>query len=510
VSDVATNPQSAVTAARRVNPAAGAAALGAGALVALSLPPWGWWPLAFVGIALLDRLIADRRAGSRAARTWLFGLGWMLPGLGWMWFLSAPGYVVASAVYAGYLAAAAAGSPGGRWRVLGLPAAITLAEALRFAFPFGGVPLASLAISQAAGPLAGLARIGGALLLTWATVTVGLVLAAVVEGLRRRDLLTMRRAAPMAAAVLVLLGLAWVAPDGRGSTRPLLVAVVQGGGPQGTRAINTDPREVFERHLAATRLLAPGPELVLWPENVIDVPTFAGSPELAEVAAEAARLGAPISVGVTEDAGDGHFTNAQVVVLPDGTLSGRYDKVRRVPFGEYMPLRRLLTAIGAPTDLVPRDAIAGTGPAVIPSPVGPLGVVISWEVFFGGRARDAIGHGGEILTNPTNGSSYTGAVLQSQQVASSRLRAIESGRWVAQAAPTGFSAFVSPSGHVLDRTGISEQAVRVRQVERRTGTTWYVRFGDTPVIALAAAVLTTAWLLAARDRRQLATPPAAP
>ena len=79
---------------RRPSPtslAPGAASVGAGALVGLSLPPWGWWPLAFTGIVLLDRLIVDQRPAVRFRRTWLFAAGWLALGLGWMWFLSAPG-----------------------------------------------------------------------------------------------------------------------------------------------------------------------------------------------------------------------------------------------------------------------------------------------------------------------------------------------------------------------------------------------------------------------------------
>ena len=116
-----------------------------------------------------------------------------------------------------------------------------------------------------------------------------------------------------------------------------------------------------------------------------------------------------------------------------------------------------------------------------------MAVAISWEIFFGGRVRDGVGHGGQVVLNPTNGSSYTGTILQTQQIASSRLRALESGRWVVQAAPTGFSAFVTPAGTVLDRSGISETAVQTRAVERREGDTWYVRIGDKPVVAVALA-----------------------
>ena len=212
-------------------------------------------------------------------------------------------------------------------------------------------------------------------------------------------------------------------------------------------------RVVTARHLEATRTIEPDDslDLVLWPENVIDVEDFATSEELAAVAAEAARLGVPIAVGITEDVPGrpGRITNAQVVVTPDGEVTSRYDKVRRVPFGEYVPLRGLLDALGAPVDQVPTNAVAGTEPAVIDLPDGTrLGVVISWEVFFGGRAREAVEEGGEALLNPTNGASYTGTIVQSQQVASSRLRAIETGRWVVQAAPTGFSEFVTPDGDV--------------------------------------------------------------
>ncbi|MEO7399069.1 MAG: apolipoprotein N-acyltransferase, partial [Ilumatobacteraceae bacterium] len=267
-------------------------------------------------------------------------------------------------------------------------------------------------------------------------------------------------------------------------------------------------RCVTARQLAATRALAPSDavDVVVWPENVIDVLDFGTSDAFGEVAAEAARLDATFLVGVTEDTDDDRFTNAQVVVTPDGRVTGRYDKVLRVPFGEYMPLRGLLEALGAPTDLVPRNAVAGTEPAFLTLPDSTrVAVVISWEVFFGGRARDGVGHGGQLLINPTNGSSYTWTVLQSQQVASSRLRAIETGRWVAQASPTGFSAFVSPDGDVIDRTSISEQKVIVKDLQLRTGNTWYVTLGDKPLVALVAVALACAtWRSGWRQRRAAA------
>jgi apolipoprotein N-acyltransferase len=489
-------------------------ALLGGLLVAASLPPWGFWPLAFVGVAVYETAAQQATTGrQRAWRGWLFGAAWLFPGMVWMWYLTAPGFLVAAGMFAGFHAAAACVAPRGSWRVIGRPAAHTLAEVLRLTFPFGGVPLATLPIGQAAGPFVGVVRMGGVVLLTWFVFQVGFALAGpspVVPALARQRGITAKGewhgvigfVAAMVVWLASPLAASGVTEVDSGAT--IRVAIVQGGGPQGTRAINNAAAErecreaggtvctVLERHFEATATIEPGTvDLVVWPENVIDVDRFDGSAILGAVAAEADRIGAPFAVGVTEDTPDGEsFINAQVVVTPDGEVLSRYEKVRRVPFGEYMPLRGLLSALGAPTDQVPRDAVAGTGPAVLELPDGTrLATVISWEVFFGGRVNEGVEAGGNLIINPTNGSSYTLTVLQSQQVASSRLRAVEQQRWVVQASPTGFSAFISPDGEVYQRTGVSEQAVLIRTIDLRTGRTWYSQTGDLPWVLLMVMVL---------------------
>jgi len=476
-----------------------------GLLVAASLPPWGVWPLAFAGVAVFETSLGhavSRRA--RALHGWLFALAWLLPGMAWMWFLTAPGYLIATALFAGFHAVAAIAAPQGPWRVLGRPAAHTLAEVLRFCFPFGGVPLASLAIGQAASPFVDVARLGGTILLSWFVFQVGFALAGpspVVPALARKRGVTAKGewhgVIALTAALLVwLVGAVSPGAHAVGAAAPLRIAIVQGGGPQGTHAIDTPAGEVLQRHLDATSGIAPGSvDMVLWPENVIDVDRFEDSDQLRQVAAQAARLGVPFVVGITEDTPDGrNFLNAQVVLTPEGDVVSRYDKVRRVPFGEYMPWRGFLGAIGAPTNLVPRDAVAGTDPALLELPDGTrMAVAISWEVFFGGRVNEGVQAGGEFIVNPTNGSSYTWTILQTQQVASSRLRAVEQDRWVAQAAPTGFSAFVSPDGEVQQRTGVSEQKVVIGTVELREGRTWYSYLHGLTWVVVMVLVLAGAW-----------------
>ncbi|MEJ7585337.1 MAG: apolipoprotein N-acyltransferase [Acidimicrobiales bacterium] len=377
---------------------------------------------------------------------------------------------------------------------MALPGAWLVAEAFRGAWPFGGVPLSTLAVGQVGGPLAPIARIGGTLLIAAATIGAGLALA---------SLLTRhwRSAGAALATVMLALGVAALAPRGESTGRSLSVAYVQGGGPQGTSSSTTDPRVVFERHLAASRRVPVGLDLTLWPEDVVDTGTgVLDTKEGKELAALARRLDTTLVAGVVEDDVDPTlFRNASVAWDPDGRPIDRYDKVQRVPFGEFVPFRSLLERF-AGDSLPGRDAAKGQGPATLDTPVGRLGVVISWEVFFGHRARDAVRNGGEVLINPTNGSSFTRTLVQTQQVASSRLRAIETGRWLVQAAPTGFSAFVTPDGRVLERTAVGEQAVAVHQVGLRRGLTLYSRWGDRPVIFLGLALTATGWLAARRQQ----------
>jgi apolipoprotein N-acyltransferase len=468
----------------------------AGLLLAASTPPWGWWPLGMLGMAVFDRVLADAPWRSRLARGAVTGIVLFVPTILWITQLTFPGYVVAVLILGAFIGVFAALVPPGRGRRPALVGAWVLCESLRSAWPFGGIPLSLLAVGQVGGPLAGLARVGGVLLLGGATVAIGVGISAAAE----------RRWQPAAIAIVGVLAVLAVAdglaPRGADTGRTVNIAFVQGGGEQGTRAIDSDPEVVFERHLDASEKYVPaGMDLVLWPENVVDsYRNIQNSTDGDELLALARRLDAPVLVGTVEGVNKIHFRNSQQVVLPDGTWGDRYVKVQRVPFGEWVPFRSLIEKV-APNTLAPRDATISHQSGLLHTPKAPVATVISWEVFFGHRARSAVRAGGELLYNPTNGSTYTGTFVQTQQIASSRLRAIETGRWEVQVAPTGFSAYVSPNGVVHQRTGTREQSVQVRRdVPLRDGWTWYVRWGDLPPRAAAVLLLAAGWALALRRR----------
>jgi apolipoprotein N-acyltransferase len=472
-----------------------AACIAAGLTLCASLPPFGFWPLAIVGIVGIDRLIGDQPRWARFRRGWLVALALYLPSLLWMRSLTLPGYVVACLLYAAMLGLGMALAPSGPGRWPALAGTWTLVELLRWSWPFGGVPLSSLAVGQVAGPLAPVARVGGALLLITVTVMCGQAAAAAV----RRQ---WRPAGALAAVVLVVVLGSTVAPGGHdvGSAH---VALVQGGGEQGTLKEDTGVVVPFENHLAATQLVQAPVDLVVWPEDVVDTDgPFVDDPWADLVGDQARRLDAPIVVGTVEDDTATTFLNAAVLLDAQGRVVQRYDKVHRVPFGEYVPFRSLL-------DRFARDALPerdlrishGRGVLDVPGRVGRVAVAISWEVFFPDRVREGVEDGGRLVLNPTNGSSFTGTIVQTQQVASSRLRAIESGRWVVQVAPTGFTAAIDDHGRVLERSSVSELRVIQRDVRLREGLTIYTRVGNAPALVLSALLILAGGLWQRRIRR---------
>jgi apolipoprotein N-acyltransferase len=466
-----------------------------GLALCASLPPFGFWPLAVVGIVGIDRLVADQPRRARFRRGWLVALSLYLPSLLWMHSLTLPGYVVACLLYATMLGVGIALAPAGPGRWLALAGTWTLVELLRWSWPFGGVPLSSLAVGQVAGPLAPVARVGGALLLVTVTVAGG---QAVAAALRR----CWRPAAALAGVVVAVSAVAAVAPRGHdvGSVR---VALVQGGGEQGTRMEDTGVEVPFQNHLEANRSVRRPVDLVVWPEDVIDTDgRFVDDPWAGLVGAEARRLEAPMIVGTVEDDGPTTFLNAAVLLDATGRVVQRYDKVHRVPFGEFVPLRSLLEPLAG--DALPQRDLRvshGRGELDVPGRVGRVAVAISWEVFFPDRVREGVEDGGRLVLNPTNGSSFTGTIVQTQQVASSRLRAIESGRWALQVAPTGFTAVVDDHGHVLERSGVAERKVIQRQARLREGLTIYTRVGNAPALALSLLLVAAGWAWERRIRR---------
>ena len=213
----------------------------------------------------------------------------------------------------------------------------------------------------------------------------------------------------------------------------------------------------------------------------------------ATLGTTAVRLHATLAVGVTETVSATAFRNEIVAFGPDGHVVARFEKVHRVPFGEYVPDRAFFSHL-ANLSAVPLDAIAGHGDGVLRTPAGPLGTMVSYEVFFAARGRIATRAGAHLLIVPTNTASYATVQVPAQEIAASRLQAIAEGRDLVQASPTGYSALIDHRGRVLARTSLGLRQVLVGDVDLRTGLTIYERFGDLPFLLASGLLLIGGWL----------------
>jgi len=487
----------------------------AGVGLALSLPPWGFWVLAFPAAGLLWWRLEGLRLRARLLAGWAAGLGLFMPGLWWVTTFNTYGGIVLMVLESLAPALACALVPRrGRGRTAVLAGAMVLAEALRSTWPFGGLPIGGVALGQASSPLAGAARLGGPLLLVGLVWLGGGGLALSVTAARsiigaRSGRGRARQGAPGpalagAAALAAVVGLsAWgaVAPDGGAGIHTLRIASVQGGGVRGLRKAEVDPATVTAAQFAATKEIAShdrgrAPALVLWPEDVVSLYTpIDGTQTEKQLEALAVSLRATLVVGVTETVSSQSFRNEIVAFSPAGRLVARFEKVHRVPFGEYVPYRGFFKHL-ASLSSVPLDAIPGHGNGVLHTPAGPLGTLVSYEVFYAQRGWVATRAGAQLLIDPTNTSSYLTSQVPTQEIAAARIQAISEGRDVVQAAPTGFSAVVDHRGRVLARTDLAVRAVIVRDVELRVGRTLYERVGDGAALAVSGLLVAAGWLAA--------------
>jgi len=468
-------------------------ALLAGIIVAVSLPPLHHWWAAPLGYALFASTLLDAALKRRLLVAAAFNLGFFGVGLAWMVEFSLPGLVLLVALEAALATAVLLVVPRSPVAALiAFPVAITLGEALRYRVPLGGLPMAGPVLGQVTGPLLPLARVGGDFAVVFAAALMGTAIAAMVVGSRRVG---------VAAVAVLVVGVAAAstvhAPRAGDAIR---VAYAQGGGVRGLRAVDNEATDTYANQIEASAKLRSSVDLVVWPEDVIDLEgPIESDPLRFEMGSLANRLSATVVAGVVEDFETDQFKNAAVAWDRSGRIVDRYDKVHRVPFGEYVPARGLVEHLGDFSP-VPRDAKPGRGPGLLMTRAGDLGVVISYEVFFPERARIAIRAGGELLLVPTNASSFKGRQVPAQEVAAARLRAVETGRDLVQAAPTGYSAFVDANGKVSRQSRLGTQEAAVTTLHKRSGLTPYVRFGDRPMIALMVFVLVGAAFL---NRRSL-------
>jgi apolipoprotein N-acyltransferase len=169
------------------------------------------------------------------------------------------------------------------------------------------------------------------------------------------------------------------------------------------------------------------------------------------------------------------------MLTPQGELGLRYHKIRLVPFGEYVPVQSILTLGGRVSAKVIKQVADFTpGEEATTGLVDghKVGTFICYEAIFPDLVREFAAGGAELLVNITNDAWYGRTSAPHQHMAQAAFRAVENGKYLVRAANTGITAVVDPHGRVLQRTGLFERTMLVRDVAFVPGLTFYARHGD--------------------------------
>lgn len=495
--------------------AAATAVLASAVLHALALPPWDWWPLAFVALApflaLLDRVTP------RQAAAWGLAWGmaahwaeaaWVLPAMSYyyaqpMWFAVAFG-VASSLLYRGlhYAAFAAAACWLTRGRH-GAPRAVLLAatwtafELLRARGPTAD-PWLLLGYAFVPVPtLLQAADLGGIYLLSFALALGNAAVADLVLG--------HRRLAPMAVATAAVLGLVaygtWRLGSAHADGAPVSVAVVQGNNDVGAQWRAEYYGVGLPRYLALSRAVAARahPQLLIWPESAVTSFLAREPRHLAAIEGLLRDSGATLVVGAPHvedpDPAVPTFYNSAFAVTADG-IQARADKQRLLPFAEYFPLR-FIAFLRRHFGRVRSFAVGETA-GVLPTPLGPTAVVICFEGVFPELVRARMRDGATALINLSNDGWLGRGSGPAQHLAMVVPRAVEQRTWLIRATTTGVSALIDPTGVVHQATPLFAEAVVTGAVVPAAGRTLYHRWGDWFAWSCAAVVVAAAL---ARRRR---------
>ena len=286
---------------------------------------------------------------------------------------------------------------------------------------------------------------------------------------------------------------------------PIRIGLIQGNVTLEERMDRTKLLAIFQSYLAMTRqAIGEGAKFVIWPEAATPFRFEEDVFSAARIRAIARQASIPVLLGSdqVERNSTGQavkYYNSAFLVRPDGTTGGAYRKMHLVPFGEYVPAKRILF-FAAPLVENVSDFSAGDTATILPVGSHKVSTAICYEVVYPELVRQFVVAGSEMLTTITNDAWFGDTSAPYQHFEQASMRAIEEGRYLVRSANTGVSGAVDPYGRVLAQTPIFQRAVLLVEARFLTASTFYARHGD--VLAYASAVLSIAFLAMTRTRVQ--------
>jgi apolipoprotein N-acyltransferase len=251
---------------------------------------------------------------------------------------------------------------------------------------------------------------------------------------------------------------------------------------------------VLDNHVEQTLQLADDvaagrqarPDVVLWPENSSDIDPYTNADAARRIQLAADTIGAPVLVGAVVEGPGRYVSNTAIVWAPGSGPGDTYVKRHPVPLAEYVPARSFFRFFSEKVDLVRRDFAKGSEVGVLDVGGVRLGDLICFEVVYDGLVRDVVEGGAGMIVVQTNNATFGYTDESAQQLAMSRLRAVEFGRSVAVVATSGISAVVAPDGSVARQSELFTPDVFVEEIAQRDDVTVAQRLGAAPEWVLTA------------------------
>jgi apolipoprotein N-acyltransferase len=351
-----------------------------------------------------------------------------------------------------------------RWGMSSYPLIYILLEEVRNRFPFGGFGWVRIAYTQADAPYSKIAAIGGASALSALTVLLGLILFHAVN----------KKWSKIAVLPFLLL----LIPINVSAFATTNVLMIQGNVPQMGLDFNSRAKAVFNNHFERTQseLKAnSNVDFVLWPENSVDVDPFQNK----DVKQALDSIQKPLIIGAIVEKGDSILNTS---ILWGGELPPTYVKQHLTPFGEYIPLRSLASAISPYTDRV-KDFESGNGQVFFSVKEAVIAPVICFEL-----VDDELLHKAAVSSNilavQTNSATFGMSAESAQQMEMTRVRAIEHGRNIVSVSTTGYSAIIDSKGKVLQKTSMGTADSIRAEVGLINGTTPRDAAGDWALVGV--------------------------
>lgn len=427
---------------------------------AAAFPGLGWWPLIFVGTALMLWSLVGRRVWPSLLVGFVGGFAffgnhilWLTVYLGPVPWLALAGlesifFAIGCALMALAWRFVPLVWPGVTGRLIGLPAVLSglwvLREAITSVWPYGGFSWGRLAFSQSDSTFAPLIAWLG---VSGLSFVIAFLSAALLQAVRTVQVRVTTRGIVATAAFLVAAAIpAWPVSTA-GSVR---VAAVQGNSNSGLFA-QAQPGDSLDEHLQATvPIFGKKVDVVVWPENASDIDPLENIQAAQTLDYVSKQMHAPLVTGTITQNNRGQTFNSLLLWENGKGAVAQYDKIHPVPFAEYLPDRSFWYPLAPGLfDLVPRDFSFGKRSNVFDINGAMAGVAICFDIVDDSLIHQMVDGGAQFIIAPTNNADFGHTDESEQQLAIARLRAIETGRSVVNDSTVGVSAMFGPDGQVI-------------------------------------------------------------